>query len=89
MNNWQAGDIAEIFRIPDRNPLSKFNGEVVSILSSPAYDFGGMFTYVTISRIGLYTRCDVALLRPIYDGNDKVSWDECYWQPLKVTIDQD
>ena len=56
MNNWQAGDIAEIFRIPDRNPLSKFNVEVVSILSSPAYDFGGMFTYVTISRIGLYTR---------------------------------
>ncbi len=89
MKIWQAGDIAQIFRIPDRHPLSKFNGEIVSILSSPLYDFGGMFTYVQISRIGLYTRCDVALLRPIYDGNDKVSWDDCIWKPQKVVVPVD
>lgn len=80
------------FKVGDRVVIQArvktyFNGQTATVIGYrddypwpyPIYviDHGG------VGRDGIGI-CETAL-RPYYDGNDKVAWSECAWQPNKIT----
>lgn len=78
--NWKTGDKA-IICVP-YGYYTKYNGEIACITSSPYYDFDRMLTIVDIEPLASDAQnANVACLRPVDDGRQVASWEDCVWQP--------
>ena len=86
--NWKVGDRGEIFGVPPRENGGKLNGERVTVTGWAEYDmkYGAAVTVAEnlMGQYGAVRKVEICCLRPIYDGNEKTSWEDCIWQPEEL-----
>ena len=79
--NWKVGDRALI--IDDATAQSgceHWCGQEV-VLLKPHLNFGRTDWFVGEGIVVME-----AVLRPLYDGNEKTSWEDCIWQPKELVV---
>ena len=65
-------------------------GKVCTVISIPLWGVGqygkeaGQYQLVDIVIQGGPCGYLVNHLKPVYDGNEKVSWEDCAWRPTNV-----
>ena len=84
MNNGKIGDRAILVRFDGDwllDGLESFIGEEVTLVGPASLGW----------RLDLpgYSRdldCSERHLKPLYDGNEKTSWEDCVWKPKELVI---
>ena len=88
--NWQPGDRAVI----DCPIESRHHGEECTILRTGVFveciegNYVGCEVDIPCISNSDYEFCifENHELKPIYDGNETVSWESCIWKPKKDTV---
>ena len=83
--NWKPGDIA-LVKIPELSlDILGLNGEIVTLKArAPQFDWQATDGTAWIIESGgcVAEHC----LHPIYDGNEKTTWEDSVWRPQKDLV---
>ena len=92
MGKFKKGDRAIIVN----TPLERINGTEVTVTSDGTFMYNEYFpdgttVYTVDLKISSKDNCDLvglpeSCLRPIYDGDTKVEWADCAFQPSDVKV---
>ena len=77
--NWKPGDLAIVMCDSAAEDKANLTGRVVKLERRTTGPGGGPWWRVD----GIYKVAE-SVLRPLYDGNDPATWDDCVWQPKEL-----